>query len=608
MTTNLNTIKHGLKKPWMIRSAIQLAPAAVVFSALAFTLTMRISYINDNFGDAVNCSHCFTENVVIFDAPFLFALSALFMLSITKTPVLLRIIARLTALFGALLYMGDHIISQNMFTRLQLADISTYGSQVSLIAEHLNNTNFLGLPVLAAMILSGIISLLFVFLPRYSIPTKYSVSGLSLSLLCSAIAFVIPPTVYVHNWAMRNVVSANLTPGVAQEYSAEYRHALPLRPRQTCRAHAPKNDIILLILESWSPYQSALWGGEKNWTPRLDDIAKKNTYFSQFYAAGFSTNEGLASILTGLEAYSPINPFFASTPFQGLWSNTQSTAPRYITDSGYHSAFLTTGNLSFAKKGEWLSNIGFEYVEGHQASFYNGLPRLHFGAAADEHLYARTLAYLDKHKNSGTPLFVTVETVSSHQPFIHPHTRERDIQAVFEYMDSTAADFYQNLDSSGFFTAGGMLIVVSDHRSMTPISQDEQKELGHLAASKIPAFIVFHGAPAVEIDDLAHQADILPTLKSHISGKECTIPDKLNLISGATQQKDRCVFHARGDQRDHIDVICASGSGTIKLAGDNSHFIYSKNLTQNQKAMSLLKLADMRIALTENQKKWSATR
>src|SRR5690606_12837252 len=181
--------------------------------------------------------------------------------------------------------------------------------------------------------------------------------------------------------------------------------------------------------------------------------------------------------------------------------------PHALNKAGYESFFLTTGDLSFGEKGPWLKNIGFTHIEGHDFAGYDQLPRLHFRSAADEHLYARALEVINN-KNSleQKPKFVTIENVSTHQPFIHPHTREQNKEAVFRYMDDTVADFYNNLERSNFFQNGGILVVVSDHRSMTPISKFENDTLGLLAASKIPAFVAAKQIDAQVIDAIYHQS------------------------------------------------------------------------------------------------------
>src|SRR5690606_1618281 len=111
--------------------------------------------------------------------------------------------------------------------------------------------------------------------------------------------------------------------GVAEPYSETYRQQLLSaaadRP-QLCRpGSARRPDIVLLVLESWSPLQSRLWSGIENWTPRLDALARDHAWFTRLHAGGFTTNEGLMSIFAGLEFLSPAKPYFSIGPFETGW-------------------------------------------------------------------------------------------------------------------------------------------------------------------------------------------------------------------------------------------------------------------------------------------------
>jgi hypothetical protein len=57
----------------------------------------------------------------------------------------------------------------------------------------------------------------------------------------------------------------------------------------------------------------------------------------------------------------------------------------------------------------------------------------------------------------------------------------------------------------------------------------------------------------------------------------------------------RCVFHARGDRRDHIDVLCSNIRGAVKVAGDDSRFVNLENLPPETKRLMLDKIAWQRI-------------
>jgi len=286
------------------------------------------------------------------------------------------------------------------------------------------------------------------------------------------------------------------------------------------------------------------------------------------YAAGFATHEGLMGVLTGMEFLSPVKSFFDVKPFETSWGQPR-TLPRLLATHGYRSAFFTAGNLEFSKKGEWLKDVGFEHVEGHDHPFYEGHPRLHFDAAPDGALYARVLEHLDRDK-SGAPRLIVVENVSSHHPFIHPLTLEHSEEAVFRYMDAAVGDFYDALKARGFFERGNLLIV-SDHRAMVPLRAGEQARLGRAAMSRIPAIWAGAGTQQLgEVTEPFHQADVLDTVEWNISGAEVCNARGLRDMLHPERTTPACLYHARGDRRDSIDVFCAEGEGTIRLAGDGT--------------------------------------
>src|SRR5690606_37087644 len=217
---------------------------------------------------------------------------------------------------------------------------------------------------------------------------------------------------------LRNVIASNLNTGVAVPYSEAYKQALLAaaagRPQQCVAGAARRPDIVLLVLESWSAYQSAQWGGMQDWTPRLDSLARENAWYANFHAGGYTTNEGLMAIFAGLEFLAPVKSYFSIMQFETAWE-TPSSIPRALEEQGaYHTAFLTSGNLGFTRKGDWLRSIGFDYAEGHDYPGYEGLDRLHFDAPADEFLYARSLDYLREQADATQPVFLAIENVSSH--------------------------------------------------------------------------------------------------------------------------------------------------------------------------------------------------
>jgi lipoteichoic acid synthase len=548
---------------------------------------LRTGLIDRRLGAAIGCEGCLTADVLLHDAMFLGFISTLALLGLYAKTALLASPLRLIAIVAMAIYALDMFVFAQFFTRLHIGDILVYGAQPGVVLQHVYTTGILDLPMLVAAGACIIAVGFFLLLPAaHARPRPFVVSVLVLPLFLAVVSnTTASPRSYVHDWAVRNVVVSNLVGGVSVPYSESVEavdlaeQAQPLR----CIAGAShEGSIVVLILESWSPYQSRIFGGMFDWTPQLDRFAARNAYFSRMYASGFTTNEGLMSLLAGVEVLSPVKGFFRVTPFETAWSIERSIA-RLVRERGMHSAFLTSGNLAFSRKGQWLANAGFDYVEGHDHPFYEGMPRRHFGAAPDDALYQRALEYL-RGLGDDVSVLLVIESVSSHHPYIHPYTGDRVQESVFRYMDEAAAEFLGALEGSGFLEQGHVF-VVSDHRAMIPLSPKEAQSFGRGAASLVPAIWAGPKAPTGRIDHVVHQADLVDTVDWLISEESCSNRNRASMLDpSAFIGSRRCVFHARGDNRDHIDVFCPDGGeGTIRLGGDATRFVDSHTLDDTRR-------------------------
>ncbi len=555
----------------------------VVFVIVSFLY--RSNIINIQFGHVIGCENCLTSSLAIHDGIFLSIVLLLLIGSFIFSKLYVHVLLRACAILLMAGYLIDIAILLKFSSRLNIADVRIYGGQLGPLIEHIKNTETPGISWPLTIFLTTLSVIMLVVKPiKFRVVYAYALLIPFTLIINSTLNSAIP---YVHNWALINYIEYNLPSGVSVQYSKDLiaETAAQHAPEEitTCTSNTLEKNIILLILESWSPYQSNFFSGINNWTPKLDLLAEKNTAFTNMYAGGFTTNEGLMALFTGRDYLSPTKSLFQITQFETAWG-LKKTVPLLLRSKAIHTAFLTNGNLEFSKKGEWLNEIGFDYYEGHEHSGYKGLPRAHFNAAADEHLYNRAASYI-KERNS--QYFMAVENTSTHQPFIHPITKEKSKEAVFRYMDETVNDFYLTLKKEDFFK-DGILIMVSDHRSMTPISKKELALFGDSAASKIPMIIIDGNEEHKRIDTIFHQADLLSTVD------QCNTTLTRSFLQSESSE-ERCVFHARGDDRDIINVFCPNGHGSVQLNGDNSYFLNSTNLPIKQQAVLINKINADRI-------------
>lgn len=570
----LITIRHCLE--WLL---------VVAFTALLWWAFIdRAAYINRTFGANINCGDCLTYPLLLHDLLYLASLLALLILSFRLHWCFCYLILRTLAVAGIIVYVADIAVMNEFFTRLRLGDVRIYSEQLPVVWQHIQNTGALAGYGGLLLLLVALTLMLVVLPPTGRISRRTAALMLLLPAAGTVAGAILTPTSYVHDWALRNVMAANFNTGVAVPYSDQLRQKV-LNPEtenlaqcQPGEGRAP--DIVLLILESWSPYQSRLWSGLNDWTPNLDELAQQHSWYSRVHAGGFTTNEGLISILTGLEYIAPVKSFFHLMPFESAWETPEKLPAMLRRHQDYRSAFLTSGNLDFSGKRKWLQSLEFDMLEGHDYAGYKGQSRLHFDAVPDEVLYQRSLEYIDRNRNGKQPLFVTIENVSTHHPYIHPITGERSAEAVFRYMDKTATDFYFELREAGFFD-NGLMIIISDHRAMVPIPAEEAEALGQSAASLIPAIIIGGPQPAGEIDTPFHQSDLLPSLEALVADEYCQPGPHRNLFRPEATEP-RCLFHARGDNRSRLDVFCPSGNAVVALKGDDTELVKSRSIGSDQ--------------------------
>jgi phosphoglycerol transferase MdoB-like AlkP superfamily enzyme len=329
---------------------------------------------------------------------------------------------------------------------------------------------------------------------------------------------------------------------------------------------AQEISVILLVVESLSSYHSKLFSGLNDYTPMLDRIARENTYLPRFHANGFSTEGGLIALLTGR---API-PTAGRRGSTMAFTEVDGDFHRWLKQKGYRTAFFTTGQLSFGDRNRWLPAIGVEYAEGAEHPFYDGMPRGPFKAASDAALFDRFLQWHAKERGR-RPFMATILTVGTHPPFLSSAGRSDEAER-FRETDRQIARFAAQLEARDFF-AGGVMVIVGDHRAMTPILEEERKRLGDSAAMRVPAVILGRNAPPRgEWLGNAQQTDLLPSLRHVISDRSCRTEWQGRFLGDAPKAA-RYVVHPDPMRRNQLAVVEGAAHFTLLLDGDDTRWL-----------------------------------
>ena len=556
-------------RPWV---------AAVAGTAGLLLLSqLRGQSLDAQRGAYVDCQGCFVDMALHTDLPLLaFALAVCAALPWIGRARIVRIVA-FTIL--ALLSVAMAVDVGTMATlghRLLLTDLLNYGGEVGAIADmalpYLRNREGLLAAGGLALALAGFG---FALLPtpperaRWPAGVAAAVAGLAM-----LVGFRTPPLDYTDTAFLGNVVAIqSIDSGLRHHSKAMARRirALP-EPAPRCEALpavAAPQSIIVVVLESWSLHHSALFSGLDDATPRLDAWAQRGRWFPDFVANSYSTEAALIAILNGRVPI-PSHRSWGALAF----SDVDADFHRGLATRGWHTRFATTGALHFGERAAVMTQIGIDAVEGSEHPAYVDMPRGPFEAASDRALVDRFLAWFDHERPPG-PFMATLLTVGTHPPFVdtdHTDPDEAGEAAALRRMDREVDRLLEALDARGVLETG-TVVVLGDHRAMTPIRADEARRFGESSASRVPAFVLGVGAtPGGAVPGPYQQTDLLPSLRALIDDRDCRTSWQGRMLGPVPRPAD-VVVYAHPRLRNELRVMQNGGTYRLRLDGDDTGWV-----------------------------------
>lgn len=557
------------------------------FSELAFGLMWLalIALRLETFGltsRLLDCDACLVRQAWPFELQFLAFLLVVHIWSSRARLASIRYAGRLLLVFTFLIALIDAVVIRQFYVRLHLHEFLKFITEPEAALEFLRV--LVGAPGLAlaaatgALLATGTV-LAYVVGARQRPHRPGQTQGLrwhGMWALPLLMGMGLSPLQErnVHSPFLSNAVMAFIEP---QTRHHAYRPETPVPPATDDWAPrcvpglGQRPNIILLVVESLSSFQSKAWGGHLDWWPQLDALQGQGLAHMQFMANGITTEDGLVALLSGSP---PIPRPDRRNRFE-QFSQVHTSMPRMLARHGYQTAFMTSGDLGFLDKGDWLRSIGFKQLQGHDHPEYQGLPRFHFQAPPDEALYRRALHWMrDEARPRGKPFFLTIETVSTHQPYIDPRTGQHSMERAFRYADEQLGAFVRVLRAQGYFEHG-VLIVTGDHRAMVPVSTQELQALGQQTYSRIPMLAIGAGIPAGQILQTPNaQTDLLPSLEQLVSQKAvCTNPSQALALNASAPQQAACIVTRRAYDLDQVFLQCGQQEYTVELDAERTRTV-----------------------------------
>jgi len=283
-------------------------------------------------------------------------------------------------------------------------------------------------------------------------------------------------------------------------------------------------NVVLIVLESWSAGITEPLGGLKGVTPEFTRLARNGLLFTNIYASGSRTDQGLLSLLSGLPSIKDEN----------IMNNIElsSTLPSIydiLNAKSYHTSFIYGGDSRFFN----LRNYFLKHKAGKITDRLSlpGITKISDWGIPDDMLLN---AASDEINKSREPFFTCILTLSSHPPF--------DIPGPFFFGNDNTADKYKSSVHYTDFSLGNFMrrcskqkwynntvfIFVADHGSMylgncgfndskrfhIPLLIYGRPLEGKYTGEQINAYGCQHDLPATLLALMKIKSDEFPSVKT----------------------------------------------------------------------------------------------
>jgi phosphoglycerol transferase MdoB-like AlkP superfamily enzyme len=275
--------------------------------------------------------------------------------------------------------------------------------------------------------------------------------------------------------------------------------------------HKLKQNVVIIILESFASEYMGINNSYQGFTPFLDSLAKTNLFFPNHFANGRVSMEAVPSILASLpglmqEPY--ITSLYQTNQLHGLGS--------VLSENGYHTSFFhaakngSMGFDAFTHNADYMHYYGLDEYEGAAEDFDGN-----WGIYDEPYLQ-----YFKSHLNTFPQPFAScVFTISSHQPYSLPEQYKKkfmrgelDIHQTIGYVDYALKKFFEAAKKEAWY-ANTLFIITADHTHM-----HSRKEYSNVRGDYNVPLIFFHPSEKLKADTslVASQIDIMPSLLDYL--------------------------------------------------------------------------------------------
>ena len=287
-----------------------------------------------------------------------------------------------------------------------------------------------------------------------------------------------------------------------------------LIPDANIRMNA-KDNIIIIILESFSSEYLGTGNSYKGYTPFLDSLAQEGIFFKNNFANGRTSMQAVPAILAGIPALMDeplITSIYQTNEIYGLGT--------ILKQYGYQTSFFhggINGTMGFDMFSKILGMDDYygmnEYPESDND--YDG----NWGIFDEPFLqfFAKKLSQYNQ------PFFSVIFTLSSHQPYTIPKKYEGKfpkgelpIHESIGYTDHALKKFFETAKAKAWYN-NTLFIITADHTQKSA----EKVYQNTVGQYRVP-LILFHPnnkLPTPKMGRITQHVDIMPGILDYLGFK-----------------------------------------------------------------------------------------
>ncbi|MBN2173261.1 MAG: sulfatase-like hydrolase/transferase [Bacteroidales bacterium] len=292
-------------------------------------------------------------------------------------------------------------------------------------------------------------------------------------------------------------------------------------------------NIVLFIMESWSADLIEDLGGLPGITPQFKKLENEGIFFTNFWANGTRSEQGMASIFSSF----PAHPVTSITIQPDKYAQLPSIV-HVLKDAGYFTSFYFGGQLIYGNIKGYIYFNRFDRIT-EIYNFPDSIPQGKLGIH-DQYVFERQQIEIS---TDPRPFFSTIFSTSTHSPYDMPMKIKDFLADNLEnlylnsawYADSCIGDYITKARLKDWYD-NTLFIIMADHSRSTYRHWDYHSPNYHKTFLLMYGNVIKKQFRGTKVDRIGAQVDLTSTLLHQLNIDSKNFTWSKNLINPTAKQ------------------------------------------------------------------------